>query len=210
MVRTPLPPVRKNHPSMVRALVRCSDALSGALTYAVVPLRLKAWPTSPVVYVALPFAVAKLGPIESTPLFCARYHATAPLGMAVHDVGVTVVVLLALLLAPFGSGSVPLALADSVSVPGIVGVTTIAGKKFTEAPIELQLHVTVPTDGVHVPLFVGVEETYVEFDGSVTVRTGFVPCDVLLLNSWIVKVTFPPAKVIGSGVPLMPTTRRSI
>src|SRR3954447_10701168 len=132
--------MRKNHPSMVRALVRCSDTLSGALTYAVVPLRLKAWPTSPVVYVAPPFAVAKLGPIESTPLFCARYHATSPLGMAVHAVGVTVVVLLALLLALFGSGCVPLALAESVSVPGIVGVRTTEGKKFEDALMELQLH----------------------------------------------------------------------
>src|SRR6476660_554400 len=131
--------------------VRCSDVLSGALTYAVVPLRLKAFPTSPVVKDPPPFTLAKLGPIESTPSFWARYQATAPLGTAVHDVGVTVVVLLALLLALFGSGCVPLAMADSVSVPGIVGVTTMAGKKFTDAPIELQLHVTVPADGVHVP-----------------------------------------------------------
>ena len=62
--------------------------------------------------------------------------------MAVHDVGVTVVVLLLLLLALFGSGCVPLALAESVSVPGIVGVTTMVGKKFTMHRSSVQLQVT--------------------------------------------------------------------
>src|SRR3954447_1033016 len=128
IVSTPVPPVRKNHPSTVRALVRCSVLLSGALTYAVVPLRLNAWPTLPVVYEALPVAVAKFGPIESTPLFSARYHATAPLGTAVHAVGVTVVVPLFVLSAVFGSVCVPATLPESVSEPGEVGVTTIAAE----------------------------------------------------------------------------------
>ena len=112
---------------MVSAL-RCREALSGALTYAVVPLRLKAWPTSPVVYPAPPLAVAKLGPVESTPLFSARYQATAPLAMALHEVGLTVVVPLPVLSAVFGSVCVPATLAESVNEPGMVGVTTMVAE----------------------------------------------------------------------------------
>src|SRR6266849_4508520 len=93
IVRTPLVLLRKNHPSTVKVL-SCSAALSGALKYAVVPLSEKAWLTLPVVKVAPPVAVALFGPTASTPFPSARYHATMPLGSVVHDVGVTVVVLL--------------------------------------------------------------------------------------------------------------------
>jgi hypothetical protein len=46
-----------------------------------------------------------------------------------------------------------------VSDPPDVGVTTIVAKKLFDAGIELQLQVTLPADGVHVPPLVADEET---------------------------------------------------
>src|SRR6266699_1376636 len=105
--------------STVAPVVSCRLADIGAFTEPLIPSKLKACPTSPVVLPAPPFAVAKFGPAESTPLFSARYQAAAPLGSAEHEVGVTVVVLLPVLLAVLGSDCVPDIVAESVSEPGI-------------------------------------------------------------------------------------------
>ena len=43
------------------------------------------------------------------------------------------------------------------------------------------MQVTVPADCEQLPLFVADDETYVEFVGSVFVRTGFVPWELLAL-----------------------------
>jgi hypothetical protein len=78
-------------------------------------------------------------------------------------------------------------LADMVSVPPAVGVTTMVAKNVFDAAIEGQLQVTVPVPGVQVPpLPVTDDETYVELVGSVIVRTGFVPCEELALKVEIV------------------------
>jgi hypothetical protein len=164
----------------------------------------------PVVYVTPPFAVAKFGPTESTPLPSARYHAMAPLGIAAHEVGVTVVVLLPVLLAVLESGWSPVTLAESVSEPGMVGVTTIVAVNVFDAAMEGQVQVTVLVPVQLPPLPVTEEETHVEFVGNVITSDGFVPCDVLALKIEMKNVTLPAPKVIGSGDPLTPLMVRSM
>ena len=69
------------------------------------------------------------------------------------------------------------------------------------AGIEVQLQVTVPADWVQVPLLVAVAETNVEFEGSVFVRTVFVPGDVLEMDF---RDEFDLAVTVGSLGHILP------
>jgi hypothetical protein len=117
---------------------------------------------------------------------------------------------LLLLFAGVGSGWSPVTLAESVSVPPAVGVTTTVAVNVFDAPIVVQLQVMVPADWPHVPPPVTVAETNVEFAGTGIVNTGFVPCEVAGLKIEAKKVTLPVPSVMLLGEPLTLETRRSI
>src|SRR5436190_940679 len=118
---------------------------------------------------------------------------------------------LPLLLAGVGSVWSPVTLAESVSVPAAVGVTTrVAVKVFSEG-IDGQVQVTGVVPVQLPPRSVTEAETRVELAGSTRVRMGFVPCDVAALKirseERRVGIVW---RVLGLGEQYTLDTRRSI